>query len=49
LLIRDLERILKGGILALIGYFGYLVEIFRIGWSLVSLMRFLPPKCRMVP
>ncbi len=35
--------------LALIGYFGYLVEIFRIGWSLVSLMKFLPPKCRMVP
>jgi hypothetical protein len=48
LLIRDEERILKGGVLALVGYFGYRVEIFRIGWSLVSLMRFLPPKCKMV-
>jgi hypothetical protein len=49
LLIRDVERILKGGILALLGYFGYGVEIFRIGWTLVSLMGFLPSNCRMVP
>jgi hypothetical protein len=47
---RDVERILKGGILALIGYyFGHLAEIFMIGCSFISLMNFLPPKCRMVP
>jgi len=46
---RDLERILKGGILALLGYFEYLAEIFMIGCSFISLMKILPPKCRMVP
>jgi hypothetical protein len=39
----------KGRILAFIGCFGYLVEIFKIGCSLVSLMRFLLPKYKMVP
>jgi hypothetical protein len=46
---KDVKRILKGGILGLIGYFGYLVKIFIIGCSLVSLLRVLPPKCKMVP
>jgi hypothetical protein len=49
LFMRDVERILKGAILALISYFGYLAEIFMIGCSFVSLMQFLPSKCRMVP
>jgi hypothetical protein len=46
---RDVERILKGGVLALIGYFGHLAEIFMIGCSFISLMKFLPPKCIMFP
>jgi hypothetical protein len=46
---KDVERVFKGRILAFIGCFGYLVEIFRIGCSLVSLMRCFPPKCKMVP
>jgi hypothetical protein len=46
---KDVERVFKRKILAFIGCFGYLVEIFRIGCSLVSSMRFLPPKCKMVP
>jgi hypothetical protein len=37
---KDVERVFKRRILAFIGCFGYLVEIFRIGCSLVSSMRF---------
>jgi hypothetical protein len=45
---RDVKRILKGGILALLGYFGHLAEIFMIGCSFISLMKILPPKCRIM-
>jgi hypothetical protein len=46
---KDVERVFKGRILAFIGCLDYLVEIFKMECSLVSLMRFLPPKCKMVP
>jgi hypothetical protein len=44
------RNFLKEGFLLLyLGYFEYLVKIFRIGCSSVSLMKNLPPKWKMAP